>query len=171
MNASALAYRALGFFSSARITIASISGVTAASPRDELQHVAVQGDPALLGQLVENLVENAIKCNVAHGWIEVDLHQQGERAILEVSNSGPNIPEDELAGLLEPFRRASQQRVGASNGLGLSIVRTIVPRARRAARARRSARRWAERHGHAAVLRRTRRRAATAQRPATHGRR
>lgn len=94
--------------------------------RDELQPVVVDGDPALLGQLVENLVENAIKYNVPHGWIEVHLHQEAGRAILEVSNSGPHIPEDELAGLLEPFRRAARQRVGAGNGLGLSIVRTIV---------------------------------------------
>ena len=94
--------------------------------RDDLQPVVAEGDPALLGQLVENLIENAIKYNVPHGWIEVRLRRDGEQAILEVANSGPKLADNELAGLLEPFRRAAQQRVGTGNGLGLSIVRTIV---------------------------------------------
>jgi len=93
--------------------------------REDLQPVLALGDPALLGLLVENLIENAIKYNLTRGWIDVRLHRDGERVVLKVSNSGPELQEDELAGLLEPFRRA-QQRVGAGNGLGLSIVRTIV---------------------------------------------
>ncbi len=94
--------------------------------RSDLQPVVVRGDPALLRQLVENLIENAIKYNVPDGWIEVSVGAEGDQAVLEVSNSGPKLDQDELAGLLEPFRRATRQRVGTSNGLGLSIVRTIV---------------------------------------------
>lgn len=48
------------------------------------------------------------------------------RAVLEISNGGPPLAEAELAGLVEPFRRASQQRIGSSSGLGLSIVRSVV---------------------------------------------
>jgi signal transduction histidine kinase len=94
--------------------------------RDELHPVVVRGDRALLGQLVENLIENAIKHNLPQGWIEVRLRRDRGQAILEVANSGQRLADDELAGLLEPFRRAAQQRVGAGTGLGLSIVRTIV---------------------------------------------
>jgi signal transduction histidine kinase len=92
----------------------------------EFEGVVVSGDTALLGQLVENLVENAVKYNVAHGWIAVRVHRDGEQVILEVANSGPKLADDQLASLLEPFRRADQQRVGGGSGLGLSIVHTIV---------------------------------------------
>jgi signal transduction histidine kinase len=92
----------------------------------DLQPVVADGDPALLAQLVENLIENATKYNVPDGRIEVRVRGESGQAILEVSNSGPKLDQDELAGLLEPFRRAAQQRVGTGNGLGLSIVRTIV---------------------------------------------
>ena len=94
--------------------------------QEDLPPLVIDGDPALLGQLVENLIENAIRYNVPHGWIEVRLHGDGERATLEVANSGPPLADHDLAGLLEPFRRAAQHRVGAGNGLGLSIVRAIV---------------------------------------------
>jgi hypothetical protein len=94
--------------------------------REDLRPAVVQGDPELLGQLAGNLIENAIKYNLAHGWIEVRLHPEGEQAILEVANSGPKLATHELADLLKPFRRAARQRVGAGHGLGLSIVRTIV---------------------------------------------
>lgn len=94
--------------------------------RDQLEPVVVEGDPALLEQLVENLIENAIKYNVPDGWIEVRLHRDGEQVILDIANTGLRLAEDQLADVLEPFRRGDQQRVGAGSGLGLSIVRTIV---------------------------------------------
>ena len=94
--------------------------------RKDLQPVVADGDPALLGLLIENLIENAIKYNLADGWIDVRLHRDGEKAILEIANSGPRLDDDLLAVLIEPFRRAAYQRVGAGSGLGLSIVRTIV---------------------------------------------
>jgi signal transduction histidine kinase len=72
------------------------------------------------------VIENASKYNVPDGRIEVRVRGENGEAILEISNSGPKLDQDELAGLLEPFRRAAQQRVGTGNGLGLSIVRTIV---------------------------------------------
>lgn len=99
-------------------------------PSDELKELGdtfpAQGDPALLSQLVDNLIDNATKYNHPRGWIRVTTHAEHDEAVLEVSNSGPSLVGEELPGLLEPFRRASRQRVGNSNGLGLSIVRTIV---------------------------------------------
>ena len=48
------------------------------------------------------------------------------RVILEISNTGQQLADADLGGLLEPFRRAGRQRTGDSSGLGLSIVRAIV---------------------------------------------
>jgi signal transduction histidine kinase len=91
-----------------------------------LHEACAYGDPSLLGELAGNLIGNAIKYNGPDGWITVGTRTAGYRAILEISNSGQRIADADLDGLLEPFRRAGQQRTGTSSGLGLSIVRAIV---------------------------------------------
>jgi signal transduction histidine kinase len=116
---------ALDQIAAERLARADVS-VSDLTVRSDLRPLVVEGDAALLGQLVENLVDNAAKYNVPRGWIQVRVCRDGGHGILEVANSGPEVREDEIAGLLEPFRRATQQRVGSGNGLGLSIVRTIV---------------------------------------------
>ena len=94
--------------------------------RPGLRGARAYGDPWLLGELVGNLVGNAVKYNRPGGWIAVDTRTAGDQVVLEISNSGPPVAEADLAGLLEPFRRAEQQRTGSSSGLGLSIVRAVV---------------------------------------------
>jgi len=90
---------------------------------------AVIGDPVLLERLVENLVENGVRHNVAQGgWVRVRTGTTGDgRAWLEVSNSGPVVPRYEVPALFEPFRRYGTERLhGPGAGLGLSIVRTVA---------------------------------------------
>jgi signal transduction histidine kinase len=94
--------------------------------RAGLSEARAYGDPGLLGELVGNLLSNAVKYNRPHGWIAVDTATDGDHVVLEISSSGQPIADADLAGLLEPFRRASQQRTGNSSGLGLSIVRAVV---------------------------------------------
>jgi signal transduction histidine kinase len=94
--------------------------------RPELGEARAYGDPWLLAELVGNLLDNAVKYNRPHGWIVLDTHADGHHVVLEVSNSGQQIADSELAGLLEPFRRADQPRIGNSSGLGLSIVRAVI---------------------------------------------
>ena len=94
--------------------------------RPGLHEACAYGDPSLLGELAANLIGNAVKYNCPDGWIAVGTCTDGDRVILEVSNSGQQIADADLDGLLEPFRRAGQQRTGNSSGLGLSIVRAIV---------------------------------------------
>ena len=94
--------------------------------RPGLHAACAFGDPSLLGELAGNLIGNAVTYNCPDGWIAVGTRADGDRVILEVSNSGQRIADADLGGLLEPFRRAGQQRTGNSSGLGLSIVRAIV---------------------------------------------
>jgi signal transduction histidine kinase len=91
-----------------------------------LRAACAHGDPSLLGELVGNLVDNAVTHNRPDGWITIGTRTDGDRVILEVSNSGRQIASEDLDGLLEPFRRGGQQRTGAGSGLGLSIVHAIV---------------------------------------------
>jgi signal transduction histidine kinase len=88
----------------------------------------VTGDRALLERLVANLVENAVRHNVAGGWLEVDTGLAGGRAVARVANGGRPIPPDQVAGLFEPFRRLGGDRTGSDRGagLGLSIVRSVA---------------------------------------------
>ncbi|MCX4981958.1 HAMP domain-containing sensor histidine kinase [Streptomyces sp. NBC_00572] len=83
----------------------------------------VRGSRVLLGQLVRNLVANAVAYNVPGGTVDV----RAEAGVLTVTNTGPVVPPDEVAGLFEPFRRGEgRDRMGPGAGLGLSIVRSIT---------------------------------------------
>lgn len=87
----------------------------------------VVGDPALLERLAGNLVENAVRYNVAHGRLLVRTGSDGRYAYLVVANTGPELDPAEVPGLFEPFRRGGVERTGTrGSGLGLSIVRAVV---------------------------------------------
>ncbi|WP_067968812.1 sensor histidine kinase [Nocardiopsis trehalosi] len=96
--------------------------------RSDLRAAPVSGDPVLLERLVANLVENALRYNVADGEITVRAGIYDGSPAVQVENSGPVIPGYEIEGLFEPFRRGSGDRVRSSRsaGLGLSIVRSVV---------------------------------------------
>ena len=83
----------------------------------------------LLDRLAQNLVDNAMRYNVAeHGWVHVHVARAGDMARLVVQNSGPLVLPGEVGVLFEPFRRLGHQPVsgGGGTGLGLSIVRSIA---------------------------------------------
>jgi signal transduction histidine kinase len=88
----------------------------------------VSGDPDLAGRLAANLIDNAVRHNVAGGQIEVSTGTSDGRAILTVANSGPLIPAAEVSRLLQPFQRLSTLRGhdDDGHGLGLSIVQAIT---------------------------------------------
>ncbi|MEU3693518.1 HAMP domain-containing sensor histidine kinase [Streptomyces narbonensis] len=84
----------------------------------------VLGSRVLLGQLVRNLVANAVAYNLPEGGT-VGVRVEG--GVLTVVNTGPVVPEADVAGLFEPFRRGEgRDRMGPGAGLGLSIVRSIA---------------------------------------------
>jgi signal transduction histidine kinase len=88
---------------------------------------AVLGDRGLVERLAGNLVENAVRHNVDGGWVRVDTGTVDGRARLQVMNSGPVVPAEDVPGLFEPFRRHGPARTGRRGaGLGLSIVRAVA---------------------------------------------
>jgi signal transduction histidine kinase len=88
----------------------------------------VCGDPQLIERLVANLLDNALRYNHAGGSVHLatDGHAGGGR--LAVTNTGPLVPSDQIARLLEPFQRITPSRTGQHDGLGLglSIVQAIT---------------------------------------------
>ncbi|MEU9701896.1 HAMP domain-containing sensor histidine kinase [Streptomyces sp. NPDC047981] len=83
----------------------------------------VLGSRVLLGQLVRNLVANAVAHNVPGGSVEVSV----DGGVVTVVNTGPVVDPVDVPGLFEPFRRGEgRDRMGPGAGLGLSIVRSIA---------------------------------------------
>lgn len=91
----------------------------------QLDDVIVLGNTALLGQLVSNLVRNAVVHNVPGGGLRVVLDDR--KMELRVENDGEVIPPDEARELTEPFRRRHRTRTdGSGHGLGLPLVAMIA---------------------------------------------
>jgi len=87
----------------------------------------VLGSRMQLGQLVDNLISNAVKYTPPNGKIRVTLHVEQKQLILRVSDDGPGIPLEEQGRIFEKFYRASNVgRDIQGTGLGLAIVKTIV---------------------------------------------
>ncbi|HEY4024946.1 MAG TPA: ATP-binding protein [Candidatus Dormibacteraeota bacterium] len=93
-----------------------------------LDSAPASGDPRLVERLVANLVDNAVRHNVAGGRIEIATGTSAGHAVLTVVNSGPVIPPSEMDRLFQPFQRMGADRTGHADGigLGLSIVHAIA---------------------------------------------
>ncbi len=87
----------------------------------------VSGDAGLLRQLVGNLVDNALKFTSA-GAVDVTVARDGDRARIEVADSGPGIEPAAAERLFDRFFRGdpSHARTVEGTGLGLAIVRSIA---------------------------------------------
>jgi len=88
----------------------------------------IMGDPESLGELLENLISNAIKYTPAGKDVRISLDRRGPQAEIVVADSGIGIPAGEEEQIFEEFYRASNARESGKEGtgLGLSIVKAIV---------------------------------------------
>jgi signal transduction histidine kinase len=89
------------------------------------QSIIVNGDPSRLGQVVSNLLANAIKFTPAGGLIETRMERDGSFAVVEVSDTGEGIAARFLPYVFDRGTQATARRFGGL-GLGLSIVKHIV---------------------------------------------
>jgi signal transduction histidine kinase len=94
----------------------------------QLGPARVDGDPVLLERCAANLIENAIKYNSAERRVWVRTGETDGRAWLQVENTGPLVPPDQVSTIFQPFRRLSADRIHSARGagLGLSIVRAVA---------------------------------------------
>jgi two-component system OmpR family sensor kinase len=86
----------------------------------------VKGDPDLLLLAVHNLLDNAIKFTSPGDAIEVRAFDDGSDVVVEVADTGPGIPENEINRVWEELYRGEQARGVPGSGLGLSLVRAII---------------------------------------------
>lgn len=91
------------------------------------QAVEMRGDPIRLRQMIDNLLNNAVKYTPEGGEITVELERQNGQVILRVSDTGPGIPPADQPHIFEKFYRATNVPKGVGgSGLGLAIVKSIV---------------------------------------------
>ena len=90
--------------------------------------VRIRHDPQRIGQVVVNLVANAVKFTPRGGSVTVDLSATIDGARIDVTDTGTGIATTELPHIFERFYRGSSASEARSSGsgLGLAIVRSIV---------------------------------------------
>jgi PAS domain S-box-containing protein len=93
---------------------------------DMVPGAMVRGDRLRLGQLLSNLVSNAVKFTPEGGQVRVRVGEQGGTCVVEVTDSGIGIPAEERSHLFERFYRASTATGTAGSGLGLAISKAIA---------------------------------------------
>jgi len=94
----------------------------------ELKDAPCVGDAEQLGQVVTNLVSNAIYYNRPRGEVRVTVSAEDGAAVLTVSDNGQGIAPEDLPHIFERFYRADKTRSYANGriGLGLAITKAIV---------------------------------------------
>jgi signal transduction histidine kinase len=105
---------------------ATEKGIEIALDLDGLDEV--HADRARLGQVLDNLISNALKFTPPGGYIEVRTSRHGDFGVIEVSDNGMGVAEADQAQLFERFFRttsATDQAIQGT-GLGLAIVKAIV---------------------------------------------
>ncbi|HOJ77635.1 MAG TPA: ATP-binding protein [Bacillota bacterium] len=90
------------------------------------ENVLCYGDEANLRQMLENLLDNAIRYTPAGGRIQIGLHQIEKKIKLTVADTGTGIGAEHLEKIFDRFYQADKSRSKGKAGLGLSIVKSIV---------------------------------------------
>lgn len=83
-------------------------------------------DVDLVRKLVENLLANALKFSPLQDKVDFHVYCKKQRVILQITDHGIGIPEDELKALYDPFFRGSNAHHVPGYGLGMTIVRKSV---------------------------------------------
>jgi len=95
---------------------------------DPCEDVVISGDKTRILQLINNLLDNALKFTPEGGRVALLLVRQGHEVLLEVRDSGIGIPASELPHIFKRFYQVDAARSGVERGtgLGLQICKRIV---------------------------------------------
>jgi two-component system sensor histidine kinase TctE len=109
----------------------STEWVRLAAPREidlgfELESAYVHGDPLLIGEMISNIVDNAVRYTPVGAAVTVRCSKQNQTVIIEVEDNGTGIPLGESELVFERFYRLSTSTSISGSGLGLAIVREVA---------------------------------------------
>ena len=89
-------------------------------------NVAIEGNRSLIAQALANLVDNAIKYTPEGGVVRIATDVGEKRVELSVIDSGPGIPPEDRARVVDRFVRLEASRHSPGTGLGLSLVAAVA---------------------------------------------
>jgi signal transduction histidine kinase len=116
-------YREVADAKGVGLSIEAGAGTVGETSASEL---VVSADPTRLEQVAANLIDNAVKYTPTGGLVRTAVRRDGAFAVLEVSDTGPGIPADELPRIWDRLFRGDRSRAERGLGLGLSLVKAIV---------------------------------------------
>ena len=88
--------------------------------------VPVAGDDARLGQIIDNLLGNALTHTPKGTPVEVGVSVRGDRAVLRVQDHGPGMTAEQASHVFDRFYRGDAERLDGGSGLGLFIVASLA---------------------------------------------
>jgi signal transduction histidine kinase len=93
-----------------------------------MEDITIYADEDLLSQVWMNLINNSIKFTPQSGTIQINLTKHGEQAVIQISDTGIGISDEDQAHIFERFYKAdkSRNRITVGSGLGLAIVKKII---------------------------------------------
>ncbi len=86
----------------------------------------ISANEEMLKQVWINLIDNAIKFAPDYGVIGIDIKNENDTLIISVSNSGSEIPPENIGHIWNKFYQADKSRSSEGNGIGLAIVKRVV---------------------------------------------
>jgi signal transduction histidine kinase len=93
---------------------------------DQPSPVVAEVDAVRLGQVVNNLLDNALKYSPAGARVTLTVRSEAGAAVLAVADTGPGVPEGEREAVFRRLYRSEACRSQRGIGLGLSLVKAIV---------------------------------------------
>jgi two-component system sensor histidine kinase BaeS len=91
-----------------------------------LSEAPVLGDPRWLHQVTTNLLSNALKFTPPGGRVIIGTRQAGRDAVLDVTDTGPGIPADELPHVFDRFWRGRHAAQTSGSGIGLTVAAELA---------------------------------------------
>ena len=90
--------------------------------------VIIDADPTRIDQIITNVLSNAVKYTPEGGHIELKVEQDGQGAVIVVSDDGVGIAPERIDGIFELFAQAENAigRAQGGMGIGLALVRSLV---------------------------------------------
>lgn len=92
----------------------------------DLPPTGMNGDPHRLRQVALNLLTNAAKFTPAGGSVVVRTFGEDGRAVLEVTDSGPGVADEDRDAIWERFYRGRTGRSSGGSGIGLAVAKELV---------------------------------------------
>lgn len=86
------------------------------------EEVLANVDAATFKQAIVNLLDNAVKYTPEHGRVAISVAQEKDNCIIEVTDTGPGIPQEDRSRVFERFYRGDKSRTRKTGGVGLGLA-------------------------------------------------